>query len=102
MAIKIDITDGAPAIIVQKGALKVKNEDTVDYNIDVNPRDFTKITLPEPVKAGKSVTIPANGSKKSGVFELSVSEINSPEKESKKSKKPKEDLVKPRMIIKVE
>ena len=102
MPINFEIKKSEPVLVIQKNPLQFKNEDNVDYKVNLNPGEFINTDLPVTVKAGKTKTIPLNGSRSTGKFEITVVEKIDSKKESKKSKKPKDDQVMPRMIIKVE
>lgn len=102
MNTRISIVNGEPCIVVEIGkTLKLKNYDDIDYDVDIVPREFTKIKLPVVLKANKNnLPIKADGSAGKGEFELILTEKIADGKSSKK--KTKKDQVRPRMIIKVE
>ena len=102
MPINFQIENSKPVLVIKNNPLQFENVDIVDCKVNLNPGEFTNTDLPVTVKAGKTKTIPLNGSRSTGKFEITVVEKIDSKKESKKSKKPKDDQVMPRMIIKVE
>ena len=103
MSTKIEVVNGELSFVVNKGKnLRLKNNDAVEYSVEITPDGFSKESGPFDLK--KNLKIKADGSVKSGEFKINISQKNTPEPKSK-SKKPKttkKTLNPPRMIIKVE
>lgn len=101
MSTKIDVVNGELSFVIKEGKkLKLKNKDTTEYEVEITPDGFSKKSGPFNLK--KNLEIKANGSVKSGNFGIKLIPINTTSTEVGESKKPEDDQVIPRMIIKVE
>lgn len=101
MSTKIDVIDGDLSFVVKKGKnLKLKNNDEVNYRVEITPDGFSEDDQSFPLNAGKMGEIKANGQKKSGRFQIRITPVEPPFPESGKRKD--DDQIPPRMIIKVE
>jgi len=100
MSTKIDVVNGELSFVIKEGKkLKLKNKDTVKYKVEITPEGFSKKNGPFDLK--KNLEIKANGPVKAGNFGIKLIPINTSSTKSKESKKPEDDQVIPRMIIKV-
>lgn len=101
MSTKIDVVDGELSFVIKEGKkLKLKNKDTIEYSVEITPDGFSKKSGPFNLK--KNLEIKANGPVKTGDFSIKLIPVKSSSTKSEKSKKPEDDQVIPRMIIKVE